>query len=128
MRERLTRLLNNLEYLKARFSGRPLTEDLAKVWALRYGLFESIQIMIDVCCHLVNRFELRPPQSYRDCIEELVKAGYLPPELEEPLIELVKFRNRLVHTYQEIDSENLQEELKHIETLCRFLEVVEGYF
>ncbi len=125
MREHLLRLHNNLRRLE-RLRAGPIGE--VERWALRYGLYESIQIMIDLCCHLVNRLELGPPESYRDCVRKLTEAGHLPEDLGERLIDLVYFRNLLAHAYAKIDDAEVQEKLNCVEDLYRFVEIMEGYF
>ncbi len=125
MREHLLRLHNNLRRLEKLKAG-PQGE--IEGWALRYGLYESIQIMIDLCCHLVNRLELGPPESYRDCVKKLMEAGHLPEDLGERLTDLVYFRNLLAHAYAQIEDGEVQKKLNYVEDLYRFLELMEGYF
>ncbi len=62
--DKLKRLEENISALK-RINENFSVEDLAKnkfdEWALRYGLFESIQIMIDVSCAFVSDRNLGNP-------------------------------------------------------------------
>ncbi len=61
-------------------------------WALRYGLVESIQIIIDLACQVVARRNLASPASYRECIEALVAAPR--PARRSPRIRQVVRRHR----------------------------------
>lgn len=42
--------------------------DRRLTWALRYGLLESIQIVIDVACAVVSQQNLGYPKSYAACL------------------------------------------------------------
>ncbi len=59
MLERLKQLGTNVAELvrfKTKTSLEELQNDLQKQWILRYGLFECIQSIIDISCHLVVRY------------------------------------------------------------------------
>ncbi|WP_255592382.1 DUF86 domain-containing protein [Thermosulfurimonas sp. F29] len=125
MRELLARLRSNLQRLE---NFRKMSPSGIDGWSLRYGFYESIQIMIDICCHLVNRLDLGVPESYRECVKKLVQAGHLPEDLGERLMVLVQFRNLLAHVYARLEDEEVHKKLDYLDDLYRFLEVVEGYF
>ena len=67
MLERLNQLEINiieLEKFKSSYTVENLKSDLQIQWSLRYGLLESIQIIIDLACHLVAENNLGNPKSY----------------------------------------------------------------
>lgn len=67
MRERLQKLENNVAELKdfrKSYGIAELKSDKKKEWALRYGLLESIQIVIDMSCHLVVKHNLGNAETY----------------------------------------------------------------
>lgn len=37
-------------------------------WEIRYGLFESLQIVIDVSCKITSNYNLGNPRSYKECV------------------------------------------------------------
>lgn len=51
---------------------KDIKRDKTKEWALRYGLLESIQIVIDLSCHLVVHQNLGNAETYSDCIRLVV--------------------------------------------------------
>ncbi len=58
--ERLDQLETNiveLEKFRKKYVLTEIKADFQKQWVLRYGLFESIQIVIDISCHLGGGIE-----------------------------------------------------------------------
>lgn len=90
-------------------------------WELRYGLFESIQIIIDTSCKIVNHYNLGIPKNYRECLELLEKFGYLDPTLAEHCISMTGLRNLLIHEYAEIDPQKLYKFLDHLVDFRSFI-------
>ena len=110
MLERIEQLEENIQSLK-RFKEEHTLESIRgnrfDEWALRYGLFESIQIVIDLACHLVHRYNLGAVKSYGECIRRLVEYEYLTEALGQRLMGAVGLRNLLIHEYSRIDPEKL---------------------
>jgi uncharacterized protein YutE (UPF0331/DUF86 family) len=65
----LERNIQELQAAKQRIIPSAFQTDFRERWALRYGLFESIQIIIDISCHLATKFNLGNPQNYRECVK-----------------------------------------------------------
>jgi uncharacterized protein YutE (UPF0331/DUF86 family) len=65
---RIELLENNiidLEKMKVQSEYEPdLFQKKTNEWSLWYGLLESIQIVIDISCHIVGKFNLGNPYSY----------------------------------------------------------------
>jgi uncharacterized protein YutE (UPF0331/DUF86 family) len=55
---------------------------------------------------------VRTPETYGDIFEELGKLGAIPQDFVQTMLQMVKFRNRLVHLYWNVDTEQLYEILK----------------
>lgn len=102
-------------------------KNLQKQWILRYGLFESIQIVIDISCHLVSKYNLGNPKTYAECIELLLKFGYIDNKLADVLTDMVGLRNILVHEYVAIDLAKLYMLLDHIDDFAKFAETIRKY-
>jgi len=90
-------------------------------WELRYGLFESIQIMIDVSCKIANNFNLGNPENYRECIELLAKFNYINKDHTKKYISMIGLRNLLIHEYAQIDSEKLYNFLDYTDDFKTFI-------
>ncbi len=127
MRERLQRLDANVRELE-RFRQMYTSEDVRREphleWALRYGLLEAIQIVIDVSCHLVSEKNLGVPATYAECIELLCRAGLLDNDLAEAVLGMVGLRNVLVHEYVSIDLRRLYGLLHRLDDFRSFVKQV----
>jgi uncharacterized protein YutE (UPF0331/DUF86 family) len=125
MHERLSLLEENVAEL-ALFKKKHSLDELKKTktvgWALRYGLLESIQIIIDIACHLVSKYNLGNPETYSECIELLRKFKYIDEELEDKLIGMVGLRNILAHEYTTVKIEKLYILLDKLEDIKAFIQ------
>jgi len=111
----------NLQYFKQKHSLDSIKSEKNLEWALRYGLFESIQIVIDISCHLVSKYNLGNPESYAQCIELIAKYEYIDKILEKNLIGMIGLRNILVHEYIDVDIEKLYKLLEQLFDLRKFI-------
>jgi uncharacterized protein YutE (UPF0331/DUF86 family) len=121
--DKLKRLEENLRILskiKEGYSIDDIIADKVDEWGLRYGLFESIQIVIDIACSVVAEKNLGVPKNYSECITILITNKYLDKQLGEKIIRMVGLRNLLVHEYGVIDIRKLYEYLSHIQDLKDF--------
>jgi uncharacterized protein YutE (UPF0331/DUF86 family) len=126
MSDRIARLEENIITLEEMRSD-PLSTRRSQ-WAVRYGLMESIQIVIDLACEIVAKRNLGSPSTYRQCIELLAQYGLLEQELAETLQKMVGLRNLLVHDYDEIDSKRLTPLLDRLDDFntfaARYVEII----
>lgn len=77
-----------------------------------FGLAEhylqlSIEIVLDVCRHLVVVLAAKTPEDSRGLFQVLAQHNVLTPEFAEKNQNMAGFRNRLVHEYSEIDHEKV---------------------
>ena len=121
--EKLKHLEENVKILyeiKATISLDELKVNKRYEWEVRYGLLESIQIVIDIACKMTSQYNLGNPKSYRACIELLHQNGYLSKELSENMVGMVGLRNLLVHEYVEIDEGKLYLFLDQLDDFIAF--------
>lgn len=59
--------------------------------------------MLDIGSHIVAREGLGSPKSYVEVFELLGRSGGISPDFLDKLRSMVRFRNRAVHLYGEID-------------------------
>lgn len=71
----------------------------------KYYLIVSIEAVIDLSNHLISQNNLRVSESYADTFKILADSDIIPEDLALRLMEMTKFRNRLVHIYWDIDDE-----------------------
>lgn len=127
MLERLETLEENIAWLKRmqrEFTTDQIAQNKFDEWALRYGLFESIQIVIDLACHLSAKYNLGIAKTYADCIENLVTFDYIDSKLAKKLIAATGLRNMLVHEYVRVDVKKLFGFLSLTDDFSRFMEAI----
>ena len=82
--EKLKHLEENIKTLKEIKNSVSL-DDLKRnkrfEWEVRYGLFESIQIVIDITCKISSEYNLGNPKSYKECVALLVPSRHLKTPL-----------------------------------------------
>ena len=113
-----------LENIKEDVKLEDITANKRYEWELRYGLFESIQIMIDISCKIASHYNLGNPQNYRECIELLGKFNFLNTLHVKKYISMIGLRNLLIHEYAAIDSEILYAFLESIDDFKNFIQEI----
>jgi uncharacterized protein YutE (UPF0331/DUF86 family) len=91
-----------------------------KDFRIRGSAERYLQLAIESCINVGNRIlailqfkkPVRTPETYGDIFEELGKLDAIPQDFVPTMLQMVKFRNRLVHIYWNIDSEQLYGILK----------------
>jgi uncharacterized protein YutE (UPF0331/DUF86 family) len=95
-----------------------------------------LQLAIESCINVGNRVlslsqfkkPVRTPESYGDIFEELGKLGVIPQDFVKTMLQMVKFRNRLVHIYWDIDIEQLHKIMKEgLDDLEKFKDQIVTY-
>jgi uncharacterized protein YutE (UPF0331/DUF86 family) len=90
--------------------------DVGLAWAIEHGLRLSIQCVIDVCHYLVAGLALGTPATSQEAIELLRDAEVFPPAFAQTLVQMVRFRNVLVHLYTQVDVKRVYDNLhKHLD-------------
>lgn len=103
----LSNALNLLHDLKSR-DLEEFKHDQHLVGSAKYHLIVAIESTIDICNHIISKSGFRLPENYSDSFRVLAENNILPTEMvEEKLVVMARFRNRLVHVYWEIDLDQL---------------------
>ncbi len=89
-----------------------------------------IEALIDVSSHIVARQNLGLPKTYADVIKLMVQGGIIPAEKEETYVNMVKFRNRIVHMYDDVNLKDVHEILQtRLDDIREFVGfIVQRYF
>lgn len=98
VRERVRRLHD----IRSRGREAFLADATLQAATIRY-LQTGIEAMVDAANHLIAREGLGVPRTYRDSIGILVEHSILPANKKDAFEAMVRFRNRAVHLYDEID-------------------------
>jgi uncharacterized protein YutE (UPF0331/DUF86 family) len=98
--------LERLEELKA-LSEADFLSDLHKIGSAKYNLIVAIEGMIDLCNHVIAKNGFRTPEDYADTFKVMAEKGAFGGAFNSTLIQIARFRNRLVHIYWEVDDHEL---------------------
>lgn len=125
--EQLEENISNLSAFQRNHSKDDVLTNRTLEWSLRYGLFETIQITIDLACHVAARHNFGSTKSYRECIESLCTFHVLDEELCIRLKRIVGLRNILIHEYVKVDVGQLYAYLNNLEDFRGFAERIGDY-
>lgn len=131
---RLRRLLDRqrLETRRLRDLARHPREELAAdevlIAAAQFRLVVAIEASIDIAHHIIASEGLEAPDSYAGAFVSLGRGDVIPGDLVPALVNMAKFRNRLVHLYDETD-ERQAADIVHsrLGDLDRFRESIAAY-
>ena len=116
-----------LERFRSNTTIDEIKKDLKKQWILRYGLFECIQVVIDISCHLVAQYNLGNPKTYVECVELLNEFDYIDKRVTGNIISMIGLRNLLIHEYSNINIAKLYHLLDNLDDFSDFAHQVKGY-
>ncbi|MDE2188265.1 MAG: DUF86 domain-containing protein [Patescibacteria group bacterium] len=107
IQDKLFRLKTNTDFVEdiLGLSDQELLEgnDPSKYIALEHLLQLSIQIILDVGSHILAQNFHENPATYNDVILSLGKHDIIKADFAKEHEEMAKFRNKLVHDYDNID-------------------------
>ena len=96
--------------------------DKHKIASAKYSFLVAIEGAIDLCNHIIAKNALRVPEDYADAFRVLAEHGAFGPEFTTTLVQMARFRNRLVHIYWEVDSHELYGYLRdRLQDIRKFL-------
>ncbi|MDH7604311.1 MAG: DUF86 domain-containing protein [Melioribacter sp.] len=125
--DKLKTLEENLKILnkiKNTYKPDDFLKDKVDEWGLRYGIFENIQIIIDIASSIVAEKNLGTPKNYSEAVTLFVSNNYIENELGRKLIKMIGLRNLLVHEYGIIDIKKLYEYLNSLEDIRDFVNTI----
>ena len=80
-----------------------------KDWKTQRIVERTLQMMIETCSdiagHIISDLEYRVPTSYADSFDVLKEKNIIDSEQAEKLARMAKFRNVVVHDYDQVDAE-----------------------
>jgi uncharacterized protein YutE (UPF0331/DUF86 family) len=114
----------------AKLSEADFLKDPDKIGSAKYHFIVAIESCIDMCNHVISRNGFRAPEDYGDTFRVMNEEGALKQDFSDELVNMAKFRNRLVHIYLEVENKQVYEILqdrlddfkKFIASLSNFLD------
>jgi uncharacterized protein YutE (UPF0331/DUF86 family) len=97
---RLLKELSQLTYAE-------LAGDPHKTASAKYHFIVAIEAATDLCNHIIARNGLRVPEDYSDTFRVMAENSYISGDFTTTLVNMAKFRNRLVHRYWDVDTKYL---------------------
>ncbi len=94
--------LQRLEDLR-KLSEEEFAADPHKVASAKYNLIVAIEGAVDLSNHIISKNGFRTPEDYADTFRVMEEKGVFDAEFTNSLIQMARFRNRLVHIYWDID-------------------------
>jgi len=115
----------------AEFRGVSL-EEYKRDWKMQRIVERTLQMAVETCVdiadHIISDEGLRAPASVTDAFTVLREAGIFSETLHGALVKMAKFRNVVVHQYDEVDADIVLAILtKHLGTFDAFREEVLPY-
>ena len=77
---------------------------------ISFQMFLLIQDLVDLAAHLVSARSLGLPTSQRETFDLLAHAGVISPETTKAMGAMASLRNRIAHSYGELDPVRLARE------------------
>lgn len=104
-------------------------DDPEKNGSSKYHFIVAIETCIDMCNHVISRNGYRVPEDYADTLKVMEEVGAFDTDFSGDLMNMAKFRNRLVHLYWEVDDGQLYDILqsrlgdfkKFLDSMAKFL-------
>jgi len=83
-------------------------EQYSSDWKIQRIIERTLQIMIETCVdvagHIISDRQYRIPKSYADTFRVLHEENILEKDLFETMDKMAKFRNIVVHNYDEVET------------------------
>lgn len=98
--------LERLEDLR-RLSEKKFFSDPHKIGSAKYNLIVAIEGAVDLCNHIISKNGFRTPEDYADTFKVMAERGAFDADFTRTLIQMARFRNRLVHIYWEVDDHEM---------------------
>lgn len=106
--------------------------DYKEDWKTQRIVERTLQMMIETCAditnHIISAAGMRVPTGYSDTFRVLFENNLIDKELFSIMEKMAKFRNIIVHQYEEVDAEIVITILKkHLSDFGKFKDRVLAY-
>ena len=73
----------------------------------KYNLIVAIEGAVDLCNHIIAKNGFRTPEDYADTFKAMEERGAFDQKFTKGLMQMARFRNRLVHIYWNVDNSEM---------------------
>ena len=109
VRDRAREIRQSLDKIRT-YIAQPEADFLAderNLYTVMHLLLISIEAVASICNHLLAKTASKAPASYSECLEGLRELEILDEPLTDRLVQMVRFRNLLVHRYWQVEPERV---------------------
>lgn len=101
-------------------------------WKVQRIVERTLQMMIEVCSDIANHViadaGMRPPTSYADTFRVLHENAVIDEQLTSALEKMARFRNIIVHQYETIDAEIIEQILtRNLQDFAAFRDQIQAH-
>ncbi len=102
--------------------------DPHKVGSAKYSLIVAIEGTLDLSNHVISKNGFRTPEDYADTFRVLEEREVIDAEFTSALVQMARFRNRLVHIYWDVDDAEIYRIIRtRIQDIRRFLKEIGNF-
>ncbi len=102
--------------------------DPHKVGSAKYSLIVAIEGTLDLSNHVISKNGFRTPEDYADTFRVLEEREVFDAEFTSALVQMARFRNRLVHIYWGVDDAEIYRIIRtRIQDIRRFLKEIGNF-
>ncbi|HBY21622.1 MAG: hypothetical protein A2Y24_05465 [Clostridiales bacterium GWE2_32_10] len=112
--EKLSHIEDNVKKLEDMrcFSEEQFLEDYRNPGSAKYFLQVAIEAMIDITNHIIARNRLGKAETNKELFKILADNNIIDKKMVTNYSDMTKFRNKVVHLYNEIDDKQIYKILK----------------
>lgn len=123
--KKLSRIESCVTDLRSLARPAEIHNDVREERFVEHTLQLAIQSALDAASHIVSDERLGEPDTYRDLFQILQRHGWIPADLAVRLRAMAGFRNILVHGYESLDLDIVEQIVTHdLDDLLAFVDAV----
>jgi uncharacterized protein YutE (UPF0331/DUF86 family)/predicted nucleotidyltransferase len=125
--EKLKFIRTNLKKLKelAELEKKDFLSDYKNYDTAKYNLQAAVEAMLDIAAHIISREGYTGPNTSADSFKILAAEGIIAEDLLLKFVKMTKFRNRIVHLYDQIDEEYIYQIINNnLEDIESFVDLI----
>ena len=120
--KKLSRIVTCLHQLRTLASVDRLRDDVREERFIEHTLQIAIQSALDVASHIASDLRLGEPETNRALFQLLARSGAITTDLSRRLSDMAGFRNVLVHGYDDLQLEIVEDVVRnHLGDLDEFV-------
>ena len=124
--KKLARIVTHVEELRLLARPEMIRSDIREERFVELTLQLAVQAALDIASHVVSDQRLGEPRANRELFELLARAGWIDEALARVMVQVVGFRNVLVHGYEDVDLAIVEDVLRnHLDDLLAFVSAIQ---